>query len=123
VSPATAQRLARHSDINLTLGTYTRLGMEDLAGVVNNLPELRFGSPSTDAPLNTLSEPTVEVPQDADLNRLVESWPRLAAAGSRNSWKTPTREGEKRNQTADLGARRWNKSSKQCHYFRRSQIG
>ena len=28
VAPAMAQRLARHSDINLTMGVYTRLGMQ-----------------------------------------------------------------------------------------------
>ena len=40
VSPATAQKLARHSDINLTMGTYTRLGVQDLSTAVDRLPRL-----------------------------------------------------------------------------------
>src|SRR5208283_2930007 len=47
VAPATAQRLARHSDINLTMGVYTRLDMHDLAGAMKNMPELRLVSPLT----------------------------------------------------------------------------
>ena len=49
VTPATAQRLARHSDINLTLGTYTRLGMEDLAAAVEQPSRAALGSPSAAA--------------------------------------------------------------------------
>jgi integrase len=37
VAPALAQKLARHSDINLTLNAYTRLQMNDLAGAVGRL--------------------------------------------------------------------------------------
>ena len=40
VMPATAQMLARHSDINLTLGTYTKLSLSDLANAVGRLPRL-----------------------------------------------------------------------------------
>jgi integrase/recombinase XerD len=78
VAPAMAQRLARHSDINLTMGVYTRLGMGDLAGAVNNLPELRLDSRSTAAELAAPSEPAAAEPQDADLSRVVASWPRLS---------------------------------------------
>ncbi|MGA2031214.1 MAG: site-specific integrase [Thermoguttaceae bacterium] len=46
VSPATAQKLARHSDINLTMGTYTRLQMADMAGAVDKLSELGPVRPS-----------------------------------------------------------------------------
>jgi hypothetical protein len=38
VSPKTAQTLARHSDINLTMGVYTRLGVMDQAAAVEALP-------------------------------------------------------------------------------------
>jgi len=41
VSPATAQRLPRHSDIKLTMGTYTRLDVQDLLSAVEKLPDLR----------------------------------------------------------------------------------
>lgn len=76
VKPATAQRLARHSDINLTLGTYTRLDMEDLAGAVNNLSVLRLVSqPSTEQPPPL---PEKSASEDADLDRLIVSWPQLA---------------------------------------------
>jgi integrase len=38
VSPKTAQLLARHSDINLTMNTYTMLGVLDQAAAVEALP-------------------------------------------------------------------------------------
>jgi hypothetical protein len=78
VAPATAQRLARHSDINLTMGVYTRLDMEDLAGAVNNLPELRLVSPPAIIQPPAPSDSAGQAPDDADLNRLVASWPRLS---------------------------------------------
>jgi integrase len=40
VMPAMAQKLARHSDINLTLGVYTQLQLSDLAKAVEKLPIL-----------------------------------------------------------------------------------
>jgi len=52
VMPATAQKLARHSDINLTIGTYTRLQMSELADAVGRLPKL--------APRTTLTQPRSE---------------------------------------------------------------
>lgn len=78
VTPAVAQRLARHSDINLTLGTYTRLDIDDLATAVGNLPELRTSSvlPAV-RPISPESS-AVSPPQDADLNRLNASWPHLS---------------------------------------------
>ena len=78
VAPATAQRLARHSDINLTMGVYTRLDMQDLAGAMKNMPELRLVSPPTDEEGKTPAEPTTERPQDADLSRLVTAWPKMS---------------------------------------------
>lgn len=41
VSPTKAQKLARHSDVNLTMQTYTHLGVDDLASAVESLPSLR----------------------------------------------------------------------------------
>jgi len=38
VSPKTAQTLARHSDINLTMNTYTQMGVLDQATAVEALP-------------------------------------------------------------------------------------
>ena len=38
VSPKTAQLLARHSDINLTMNTYTMLGVLDHVAAVEALP-------------------------------------------------------------------------------------
>ena len=38
VHPATAQKMARHSDINLTLSRYTHVAREDEAKAVEGLP-------------------------------------------------------------------------------------
>jgi len=78
VAPATAQRLARHSDINLTMGVYTRLGMEDMAGAVNNLPELRLTSPPAVTESPASSDSADKALRDPDLDRLVATWPRLS---------------------------------------------
>ena len=43
VAPKTAQLLARHSDINLTMNTYTTLGVLDQAAGVEALPPLPSG--------------------------------------------------------------------------------
>lgn len=40
LSPALAQKLARHSDIKLTMGTYTQLDMTELGQAVERLPSL-----------------------------------------------------------------------------------
>jgi len=40
VQPAMAQKLASHSDINLTLGVYTQLDMCELADAVSRLPQV-----------------------------------------------------------------------------------
>jgi hypothetical protein len=41
VAPKTAQLLARHWDINLTMNTYTMLGVLDQASAVEALPPLQ----------------------------------------------------------------------------------
>lgn len=54
VTPKTAQLLARHSDINLTMNTYTSLGVLDQAAAVEALPPVPSGkpqSPETAVPL------------------------------------------------------------------------
>jgi len=43
VPPQIAQRLARHSDVRLTLGVYSHLGLVDLAGALAKLPDLAPG--------------------------------------------------------------------------------
>lgn len=40
ISPALAQKLARHSDIKLTMGTYTQLDLAELGQAVEQLPAL-----------------------------------------------------------------------------------
>ena len=73
VVPAMAQQLARHSDIKLTLGTYTRLTMEDMAAAVGNLPELRLGTepPEQPTPSQTVA---ASGDRDLDLARVIEAW-------------------------------------------------
>jgi integrase/recombinase XerD len=44
VAPKTAQLLARHSDINLTMNTYTMLGVLDQASAVESLPPIPLGA-------------------------------------------------------------------------------
>jgi len=49
VHPKTAQLLARHSSINLTMNTYTHLAMVDLANAVETLPAPPAAGPNTSA--------------------------------------------------------------------------
>jgi Phage integrase family len=49
VSPKTAQTLARHSDINLTMNTYTTIGVLDQASAVESLPPIPSASVKQDA--------------------------------------------------------------------------
>lgn len=77
VSPATAQKLARHSDINLTMGTYTRLQMEDLLVAVEKLPLLR---PTADTEASVQSAENASDHQDAvdpRLGGVIRAWPNL----------------------------------------------
>ena len=43
VAPKVAQELMRHSDVNLTLGIYSHVEMQDLAGAVEKLPAMPQG--------------------------------------------------------------------------------
>ncbi len=46
VSPRDAQELARHSDIRLTMGVYTHIGIEDKARAIGRLGGLEGGGTS-----------------------------------------------------------------------------
>ncbi|MEX0938084.1 MAG: hypothetical protein WDZ59_09510 [Pirellulales bacterium] len=56
-----AQLLARHSDINLTMNTYTNLGVAEQSAAVESLPAVPAASPSPDE-----SEPRFAVGIDAE---------------------------------------------------------
>ncbi|MCY2986482.1 MAG: hypothetical protein NTY19_01225 [Planctomycetota bacterium] len=77
VVPAMAQQLARHSDIKLTMGTYTRLTMQEMAAAVGTLPEIHLGGkPATSTAPSPPVSPDVVSP-DAELCRVVGAWPNL----------------------------------------------
>lgn len=77
VPPATAQKLARHSDINLTMGPYTRLQLADLAEAVGRLPDLR-PSISSGEQSSSAAPPPEKPPQDDPLLAgVVAAWPHL----------------------------------------------
>jgi hypothetical protein len=73
-----AQQLARHSDIKLTMGTYTRLTMQEMAAAVGTLPEIRLGGGQAAADTESPeTAPAVAPPQDENLARLLTAWPTL----------------------------------------------
>ena len=78
VAPATTQRLARHSDMKLTMGPYTRLEMMDLIPAIENLPGLQPASPiDTDAQID--EEATIRSgTDDPHLAGVVRVWPSLS---------------------------------------------
>jgi len=78
VSPAMAQKLARHSDINLTMGTYTRLQVEDLAGAVGKLAELRPDAPPGGRPVAAVHEQEKTITDDPHLAGIIAAWPQLS---------------------------------------------
>ena len=45
VAPRMAQELLRHSDIRLTMNTYTKLKLEGLSNAVNALPDIGGDDP------------------------------------------------------------------------------
>ena len=76
VSPRTAQSLARHSDIRLTMGVYTHIGLHDQTSAVESLPAPppmvkaspeahAMRSTGTDGPIAQEKVPTV-VPRGAE---------------------------------------------------------
>jgi hypothetical protein len=56
VAPKTAQLLARHSDINLTMNTYTMLGVRDQASAVESLPPIPQGALEESGEIRQLPE-------------------------------------------------------------------
>jgi integrase len=77
VSPTKAQKLARHSDINLTMRTYTHLQIEELASSVESLPSLRNGARLRTR--NGGSRPA----EDEELRIVVEAWASLSSDARR----------------------------------------
>lgn len=73
VTPAIAQRLARHSDINLTLGAYTKLQLNDLHEAVGKLPELNAEQKPALQPFVQKVTPTV-----SELETICNTWPHLS---------------------------------------------
>jgi hypothetical protein len=78
VPPAIAQKLARHSDINLTMGTYTRLQMADLAEAVGKLPVLRPGADEDEGLARTTPVPKQAGANGLLVGRVVAAWERLS---------------------------------------------
>ena len=75
IAPAMAQKLARHSDVNLTLNTYTHLSVAEMAGAVDKLPDLRSRSPATPTQAESGSPGTAT--DDVSLRQVIEAWPKL----------------------------------------------
>lgn len=75
-SPIAVQKLARHSDFNLTLRTYTRLQIDDLVDAVEKLPSLGGGTDNKET-RQRQAKPETAIPDDARLKNLVEVWPSL----------------------------------------------
>jgi hypothetical protein len=72
VAPAVAQKLARHSDIKLTMDVYTRLEMSELGDAVSKLPRLALSSP--------VSPPSEQNGDRAsEIAELLERWDHLTA--------------------------------------------
>jgi integrase len=77
VAPAATQRLARHSDINLTLGTYTRLDVGELADAVERLPDLRPSPARDDKAVDGRPARETAALNDPQLAGVVAAWPNL----------------------------------------------
>jgi integrase len=94
VAPKVAQELMRHSDINLTMGTYTHVGLYDLNAAVESLPAFALTKTPLAATGTTDARPKPEQP----LSSLVQNWhqasekscsPTLRAIASREA-ETPS---------------------------------
>ena len=72
--PAMTQKLARHSDINLTLGTYTHLHIEELLQAVEKLPVL---NPAYLLDSSTNQSVTPEPGNDPRLRGVIKVWEQL----------------------------------------------
>jgi integrase len=76
VHPAVAQKLARHSDVNLTLKTYTRLQLTELLNAVESLPSLEEVQSAT--LINEKAESGDVTSSDPRLRQIQESWNNLS---------------------------------------------
>ncbi len=70
VAPKVAQELMRHSDINLTMGTYTHVGLYDLNAAVESLPAL----PHTPTPLAATGTTDARPKPEQRLFPVVQIW-------------------------------------------------
>jgi integrase len=73
VLPAVAQKLARHSDIKLTMDVYTRLEMEELGDAVSRLPKLALTGTTNASPEDRQATPSQQRAE------LLECWNDLSA--------------------------------------------
>lgn len=71
VPPAMAQKLARHSDVRLTLGTYTQLDMSDMKAAVEQLPRLAMSQTATAGVAD-------EHLRQSEKTEILDAWARLA---------------------------------------------
>ena len=71
IFPALAQKLARHSDVRLTMGTYTSMNHDELSSAVESLPELTLGN-------DEKSDGNIDAVAEQQLAKLHTSWPQLS---------------------------------------------
>jgi len=71
VHPALAQKLARHSDIKLTMGTYTSMDLDELGSAVESLPGLVPSEVKQ-------SEMNPDVSANEQLSKIQDVWERLS---------------------------------------------
>jgi len=71
ILPAVVQKLARHSDIKLTMGTYTQMEMQELGAAVGKLPSL---SPN----VANASSQNQEIGIEEQGEEVVNAWHRLS---------------------------------------------
>jgi integrase len=83
ISPRTAQTLARHSDIRLTMGVYTHIGLHDQTSAIELLPApptIAIPNQNTDIPVPNRNEkgsrPTL-LSEISDLRQLDSIWATL----------------------------------------------
>ena len=85
VSPKTAQLLARHCDINLTMNTYTTLGVLDQAAAVEFLPSIPGGEPKLEAHLALATGTDGQI----DPNHRAKKVPTVVPSGAEIGAKRP----------------------------------
>jgi hypothetical protein len=76
-SAAAVQKLARHSDYNLTQRIYTRLQIQDLVAAVGKLSSLSDSSKGETA-VEPAADSAPDAAEDPRLRNLVQAWPSLS---------------------------------------------